>query len=315
MKKKYEVIEEVIERLKKKGLKFKDEDNARDIILRENHYYITEGYEDIFVDLKQSTKRLEIYEEDTYFEELYAIYKLDRDLKGLIFDYINIIETNIKSYVAYAFSSAYGNNDYIKRENFRPENKYDKEFEKLKNQINTNLDRNFLNPRSDVKTYLDKNKFIPLWVLVKVFTFGNIVNFYNLMKLQEKQEVAQALKISPYSLEDYLRMLNIVRNICAHGDILFNIRLNLKIKIRDCDYHKQLGIKKVNNCYECGMNDLFAIMIILKRLLPPEEFNEMFIKIERLLGNVKKELDCLSYDNLLRVMGFPKNYDLLNSLI
>ena len=315
MKKKYEVIEEEIERLKKKGLKFKDEDNARNIILRENHYYITEGYEDIFIDLKQSTKRYEVYEEDTYFEELYAIYKLDRDLKGLIFDYINIVETNIKSYVAYAFSSAYGNNDYLTRENFRPENRYDKKFKKLKNQINANLDRNFLNPKSDVKTYLDKNNFIPLWVLVKVFTFGNIVNFYNLMKLQEKQEVAQALNISPYSLGDYLRMLNIVRNICAHGDILFNIRLNLKIKLRDCNYHKQLGIKKVNNCYECGMNDLFAIMIILKRLLPPEEFNEMFIKIERLLGNVKNELDGLSYENLLRVMGFPKNYDLLNSLI
>ena len=245
---------------------------------------------------------------------MYAIYKFDRDLKGLIFDYINIIENNVKSYVAYAFSDAYGNADYIKRENFRPERRYDKEFEELKLQINSNLDRNFLNPKSDVKLYLDQNKSLPLWVLVKVFTFGNIVNFFKLMKIEDKQEVAQGFNISPYSLEDYLRMLNIVRNICAHGDILFNLRLNFKIKLRDCDYHKKLGIKKVNNSYECGMNDLFAIMIILKRLMQPEEFDEMFIKIERLLCNLKNKLDDLSYENLLRLMGFPENYDLLNSL-
>ena len=134
------------------------------------------------------------------------------------------------------------------------------------------------------------------------------------MKIEEKQEVAQAFNISPYSLEDYLKMLNIVRNICAHGDILFNIRLNYRIKLRDCEYHKQLGIKKINSIYECGMNDLFAIMIILKKLLPIEEFDEMFIKIERLLSNLKKELDALSYENLLKVMGFPQNYDVLNSL-
>ena len=314
MKKRYEVIEEQIERLKGKGLKFKNEEEARKIILRENHFYITEGYEDVFIDLKKSTKRLEVYEEETYFEELYAIYKLDRDLKGLIFDYINIVESNIKSYTAYAFSDGYGNKDYIKRENFRPEKHYNREFKELQEQINFNLDRNFQNPKSDVKAYLDRFGFIPPWVLVKVFTFGNIVNFYNLMKPEDKQEVAQGFNISPYSLDDYLKMLNVVRNICAHGDILFNIRLNLKIKLRDCDYHKILGIRKINKTYEYGINDLFAIMIILKKLLPIEEFDEMFIKIERLLSNVKKELDSLSYENLLEVMGFPTNYDLLNGI-
>lgn len=314
MKKRYEVIEEQIERLKGKGLKFKNEEEARKIILRENHFYITEGYEDVFIDLKKSTKRLEVYEEETYFEELYAIYKLDRDLKGLIFDYINIVESNIKSYTAYAFADEYGNKDYIKRENFRPEKHYNREFKELQEQINFNLDRNFQNPKSDVKAYLDRFGLIPPWVLVKVFTFGNIVNLYNLMKPEDKQEVAQGFNISPYSLDDYLKMLNVVRNICAHGDILFNIRLNLKIKLRDCDYHKILGIRKINKTYEYGINDLFAIMIILKKLLPIEEFDEMFIKIERLLSNVKKELDSLSYENLLEVMGFPTNYDLLNGI-
>ena len=312
--KRYEVIDNQIERLKKKGLQFKDENQAKKIMLRENHYYITEGYEDIFIDLKQSTKRQEIYEEETYFEELYAIYQLDRDLKNLIFDYINIIENNIKSYVSYVFSDIYGNQDFLKRENFKLEKQYDKEFEMLKEQINSNLERNFKSPQSDLKKYSAQNQFLPLWMLVKVFTFGNIVNFYCLMKKEDQQEVAQFFKVSPYSLDDYLKMLNIVRNICAHGDILFNLRLNIRLKPRDCNYHQALGIHKVNHIYESGINDFFAIMMVLKKLLLPVDFQEMFSKMEKILSKVKQEVDNLSYENLLKIMGFPQNYEKLKNL-
>ena len=314
MEKRYPIIEKQIQRLKAKGLKFKNEEKARKIILRENHYNITEGYEDVFIDLKRSNKQKEIYEEETYFEELYAIYKFDRDLKDLCFEYIHILETNIKSYVAYIFSSKYGESNYLKRENFRPEYKYNKEFEILKSKINNNLQRNFSNSKSELKKFYNQNKYIPLYMLVKVFTFGNIVNFYKLMKVEDKQEIAQPINLSPYSIQDYLKVLNIVRNICAHGDILFNIRLYIHIEEKDCNYHKILKISKENNKYKCGINDLFAVMIIFKKLLPEEEFNEMFIKIERLLEHLKREIDNDSYQNLLEIMGFPNNYGELNSI-
>ena len=68
------------------------------------------------------------------------------------------------------------------------------------------------------------------------------------------------------------------------------------------------------NLEKCGINDLFAVMIIFKKLLPEEEFNEMFIKIERLLEHLKREIDNDSYQNLLEIMGFPNNYGELNSI-
>ena len=118
MSKQYEEIDKQINVLKQRGIKFKDEEKAKKIILRENFHYLTTGYEEIFLDLRRSSNNKEIYEEETYFEELYAIYKLDRELKNVIFDYINIVESNIKSYISYEFSARYGNMNFFKRENF-----------------------------------------------------------------------------------------------------------------------------------------------------------------------------------------------------
>ena len=309
-----EKIEQQIELLKNKGIIFKDEEKAKKVILRENYYNITTDYDDIFLNLKKSTSTKEIYQEETYFEELYAIYELDRELRNLIFDYINILEINIKSYISYVFSEKYGEKDFLKIENFRDGNTIPKRFDKLKEQIENNLERDKKNKNSNVQKFLKENGYLSLDVMTKIFTFGNITTFYSLMKLEDKQKVAQNLNISPYSLEKHLKMLNIVRNICAHGDILFNIRFNINLGAKDYKYHAKLGIPMNNYEYAYGSNDLFAIMIIFKSLLDKDDFDKMFIKIEKMLADVKQELDYSSYQNLLKFMGFPANYGMLNEI-
>ena len=52
MEKTYQTIEERINHLKQRGLIFKNEEKAKKVILRENYFYLTEEYEDIFLDLK-----------------------------------------------------------------------------------------------------------------------------------------------------------------------------------------------------------------------------------------------------------------------
>ncbi len=307
-------VEEQIETLKNKGIIFKNEEKSKKIILRENFYNLTTDYEDVFLNLKKSTDENEIYQEETYFEELYAIYILDRELRNLIFDYINILEINIKSYISYVFSEKYGEKDFLKIENFKEGKNISSRLDKLKEQIDSNIERDKKNKNSNVQKFLEENSYLPLDIMTKIFTFGNITAFYSLMKIEDKQKVAQNLNISPYSLERHLRMLNIVRNICAHGDILFNVRFNISLNAKDYKYHAMLRIPIHDNEYKCGANDLFAIMIIFKSLLDKDDFDKMFIKIENMLSDVKKELDLQSYQNLLEFMGFPLNYGMLNEI-
>lgn len=314
MENEFKTIDEQIEELKAKGVMFKNESRAKRILLMENYYYLTQEYEKVFLDLKASTEEQDKYVSETYFEELYAIYKLDRELRDLIFDYINLVETHMKSYISYTFSKKYGYKDYLKRENFIQGEKFDKKVNKLLKEIEQNKQRNFANPKSNIKEYYKEKGFIPLWVLIKVFTFGNITNFYELLKTEDKQEIEQYVNLNIYSILQYLKMLNIVRNICAHGDILFNIRLDRGIYVNDFKEHEKLEIEKENNQYKYGVNDLFAIIMILKKMIDAGEFSEMFVKIEKLLSDVRKELDEASYKNLLKCMGFPKNYMLLDSI-
>ena len=313
MKRSYTVIDQEVEALKKRGLEFHDEQLAKKIFLKENHYNIVNRYEEIFINLKQQAKNM--YETSTYFEELYATYQFDRNLKELILDYINRLETMVNSYIAYSFSDKYGSNDYLKRENFISKDIFDLEFDRLITKINEQKYRIFNLEKNNVKQSISKCDDIPLWILIQSFTFGMTTNFYRLMKLEDKQEVAQAFQISPYSLGTYLKILNIVRNVCAHGDVLFDIRFHQKISPRDCNYHKALLIPKENNSYIYGINDMFAVIIILKKLLDEEDFVEMFDKVEQLLNKVERKLDSISYHNLLKTMGFPKNYEKIKNIV
>ncbi|MBR1540899.1 MAG: Abi family protein [Clostridia bacterium] len=279
MKREYTIINKQIEELKSKGLKFKNEQQSKEIILRENYYFLINGYEEVFLNLKKESNS---YEEETYFEELYAIYSFDRELKNLIFDYINILEINLKSYIVYEYIEKYGEDYLLKKENLDGSYQSRLKLDTLEKKVKENIERNSKND-SDIQKYLNNMEAIPSLILVKYFMFGNITTFYEIMKKEDKAKVAEHFEDTPFVVEKYFRMLNVVRNICAHGDILFD--------------------------FTYGMSNLFSVMTVLKKLLDKEDFEDMFARIEDWLTYVKDEVDELSYHNLLNIMGFPKNYN------
>ena len=153
-----------------------------------------------------------------------------------------------------------------------------------------------------------KNKNLPPWVLVRVMTFGNIKQFYYLLKTEEKEKVAKLLEVDRKYLYTYLQILNVIRNICAHGDVLFNVRLQYKLSKYDNKERERLKIRKINGDYEYGTNDMFAVILTLKKLLDQEDFIPLFLKIENRIKQVQQEIDEISFQYFLKELGFPKNY-------
>ncbi len=312
----YKDINEQIEILKNKNILFKNEEKAKSILLRENYYNLITGYKDIFTDLKLSKKRgIETCALETYFEEIYTIYKFDRKLKNLMFYYISIIETNIKSYISNVFSKKYGTTNYLKESNFNVNENNIKKFEELIVKINSNVERNIDN-YEDIKKCKEEYLDIPLWMLVTYITLGNIIKFYSLMKFEDKKEIAKIVNIKPHDINVYLKMLNIIRNISAHGNVLFNVKLDIKYEInqKGSFYHDKLNIDKINNTYKSGINDILAIIIIFKRLLGKTEYNEFILQFISIIEEVKIELDKESFENFIEAMGLPDNYNLLKEL-
>ena len=78
-----------------------------------------------------------------------------------------------------------------------------------------------------------------------------------------------------------------------------------------CDnhiYHDLLKIRKSDDEYVCGKNDLFALIIILKQLLDPEEFKNMCIEFDHVIETLSYNLHTIKISSVLNRMGFPLNW-------
>lgn len=311
----YKNIDEQIELIKAKNILIKNEEKAKKVLLRENYYNLITSYKDIFINMKMSKKTgIETCEEETYFEEIYAVYKFDRDLRNLMFKYISIIETNIKSYICNVFSERYGTQDYLVKENFDVFPNSEGRFNILIKSINDNVARNIEN-YPELKESYQKTGYIPFWILDTVMTFGNIVKFYVFMKTADKMEIAKLLDMNYKEVQSYLKMLNIVRNISAHNNVLFNLKCSISYSCEyNSRYHDILGIKKADFKYTSGINDIMAVIIVLRRFLEDKEYHHLQTELIEMINEVKEELDSESFENLLEEMGIPIQYTKLEIL-
>ncbi|MBQ5331969.1 MAG: Abi family protein, partial [Oscillospiraceae bacterium] len=95
------------------------------------------------------------------------------------------------------------------------------------------------------------------------------------------------------------------RNACAHGERLFTYRT--ADSIPDLLIHKKLSIPQKGTQYKYGKNDLFAVVIALRYLLPSKLFTEYKRALGKLINDYLKHSSISSVD-ILNEMGFPTNW-------
>lgn len=298
----FRTIQEQISILESKGLIIDDYLFTEDILIRENYFFIS-GYRHLF--LKSPKDRNFI--KGTTFRELYALFNFDRQVRNIVFKNLLIIENNLKSIISYQLSKKYGfrEKDYLRPENFTKvpdkQRQLNDTLKKMKRQIRVNGAQH-----SATSHYLKNYGYIPLWVVVKVLSFGIVGELYTVMKREDQEEIANIYDLSINNLLTYLPILSNYRNLCAHEDILYDHRTQ-KI-IGDTRYHDGLDIPTTDGEYIYGKDDLFALIIILKQLLRPEEFrlliNELSYEIDILCGKLK----VINIGKVLDTMGFPRNF-------
>lgn len=306
--KQFKNLDEQIEILKYKGLVINNYEYAKDILLRENYFFIN-GYRHLF--LKSGTDRF--YIKGTSFEEIYSLFLFDRTLRNILFKNLLIIENNLKSIISYQLSKKYGykEKDYLKEKNFT--NNPDKKrqvndlIKKMKRQIRING-----REHSATLHYVYNYGYIPLWILVKVLSFGIVSEMFSILKDEDQKSIAEIYNLKKEDLINDLPILANYRNLCAHEDILYENRTQKEI--RDTIYHQLLKISKDQYGYTKGKNDLFALIIIMKEMLQKEEFKSMSIEIENAINTLDYNLNTISVEKVLEKMGFPINWQEIVSI-
>ena len=298
----FKTLDEQVDIFKRRGLVVDDEERARQILFRENYFFIS-GYRHLFT---QNGKK-DLFLEGTTFEELYGTFVFDRRIRNIFFKNILIVENNIKSIMSYQLSKKYGykEKDYLDVKNFSSDSMQARQvhdvLSKVRRQIRINGSKH-----TATYHYINNYGFIPLWILVKVLSFGIMSEFYDILKFDDKEEIAKAYNLDVESLTIYLSLLSNFRNVCAHEDILYDHRVQRSIP--DSEYHKLLDIQKVDEEYIYGKNDLFSLVIILKYMLTREEFSLMIDEIKREVDILDDKVSTVPLEAILNKIGFPSNF-------
>ena len=300
--KEFKKIDEQVDILINKGLTIENKEYAKEVLFRENYFFLN-GYRHLLI--KSETDKT--YIKGATFEELYSIFLFDRSFRNILFKNILIIENNIKSIMSYELSLKYGyrEKDYLNYRNFSNNpNKYRQVVDvvkKIKRQVKSNA-----SSHSATMHYVNNYGYIPLWVLVKVLSFGLIGEFYAILKDDDKDKIADIYNLDSTTLSNYLVLLSNYRNICAHEDIVFENKTQRMIE--DTKYHRLLNIPVTNGEYIYGKGDVFALIIIMKAMLREEEFKNLSLEIERNLKNLELNLSTIKIEKVLDRMGFPVNW-------
>ncbi len=212
-------IEQQINQLKFRGMKFHNEEKAK-YYLENLNYYRLSGYWLIF----EENHEPHIFNENTYFEEALNLYVFDRELRLLLLDAIERIEVSIRSRLAYTLAESFGSHAHLKPEIFSSFSSYEKTLSKLKSEIYRNKNEVF------IKHHLDKysEELPPIWVSVEVMTMGQISNWFNNIKdRKHKQVIAKYYGLDEKILSSFLHHLTIVRNTSAHHSRVWNRKFTI----------------------------------------------------------------------------------------
>lgn len=302
MQKTFKTLDEQLDILKSRGLVINDYDKAKNILLRENYFFVN-GYRHLLLKPGKSNE----FMKGATFEELYSIFLFDRRIRNIMFKNILIVENNVKSIISYQMSKKYGykEKDYLNPKHFRQESFKITQVNDIINKMKRQIRLNGKQHRATMH-YISNYGYIPMWVSVKVLSFGIISELYSILKEEDQKEIASFYGIGSRELSIYLSLLANYRNLCAHEDILYDHITQRTIP--NNKYHSFLDIPQVNDEYIYGKNDLFAVVIILRQMLSDSEFSDLINEISYEMDILDGKIDSADTKSILNKIGFPDNW-------
>lgn len=281
-------IAKQIENLQAKGLEIADKVKAANYLSNISYYRLrayTYPFQDNNVDSHPFIKKVA-------FEEIIHLYVFDRQLRLLVFNAIEKIEIAFRTQIIYHFSLEKGAFWHVNPSLFNNPIQFANDIAKLQQEINRSKET-FIKHYHE--TYIDP-KVPPCWMALEVSSIGLLSKiFSNLKENKCKDVIATHFGLKDVGvLENWLRCISLLRNLCAHHSRIWNRRMTKlaipKKPIYDFIENKQILEYKLY-AYLC------TIQYILNIISPEHSFKHNLIA---LMSNCPLAQE--------KEMGFPKNW-------
>lgn len=304
----YKTFNQQLGILRKRGLIVPKDGSPKRFLEQENYYNVINGYKDLFLQ-KDSFGNLLIPEQylpNAHFDELKALFLFDRELRIVFLKYILIFENSFKTVLSHEFSKKYPKpNSYLEIQNYVDDNpkKVLQQISILTKTIHDKVDKN-----GAVKHYIEEYGSVPLWVLVNYLTIGNLSHLYNILIDQDKNTIAKyysdkykkqykiksPLRFSSEDLVSALKIINLVRNKCAHDERLYSSDFG---NVRVANIAKYFGCTLYNN------KKIVVAILYLKILLDKKYFKEFYVELKKIFLRYKNKFKAVSFSEVLKIMG------------
>lgn len=235
------------------------------------------------------------YKKGTSIKDIYSLYIFDDAFRHILMKYILIVELNVKSLLSYSFSEKFGENqsEYQNAMNYKytPNNQRDVNelIQIITKQINNAWKFFYVDHQKK------KHNNIPLWVLIKTLTFGNMSKMYSLQQDCIKSDIAKEFPlIKENQLSIILDILTRYRNVCAHNERLFDFKYQ-QSRLKTTMIHKYFNLYTNNP----SASNLFDVIIFLKYLLNEYEFSSLVEDIDFILQKLSRETNQIQKSQIL----------------
>ena len=278
-------IPEQIDLLKLDGLSFKDESKAKHI-LENISLFRMKSY---LMPLREIGQRK--FKKHACFEDAYALYKFDSELRKIICSELEKIEVSIRTQLSLIMGDYSGIYWFEKSENFRNPSRHSGLLSSLKSELCRSDDEAIIGFQ---KKY--SNLFPPTWITFEISSFGTLSMMYRYLRPgQARRKVARFYGLSDTVMESWLHAIVYVRNICAHHSRLWNRKLSINALIPRSPQLTFITIPKdTKRVY-------YVLSIILYFLQTINPKNTFALRFKQLLSK---------YPNVdTRAMGFPENWE------
>ncbi len=301
MKKLAANIEEQIKLLRDRGVIIDDKTKAEEQLLDIGYYrlgFYAFPFEKTFPQLSNRDHHVK---DGIKFRDIVDLYYFDGDLRKILINYINRIEVNIRTTIAYVASMFYKTNPFWYVDSRNVNKKFLDDFKvridkkgkkhgiyhtKIRKN-NSIIQRHHVNHKSD--------NYAPAWKTFEFMTLGNLCTLFDALKEADlKDKIAKKYLCDTTDFITYLTAIKDIRNSCAHGACIYN--MNLPCAIANCPH---IGLSLTDNQnIKAGIHVILYMINIVshnRRNDMIEELNNLFTR--EMSGNVRDIIDnCIKID-------------------
>ena len=279
-------VDQQIALLQYRNVEIEDIEKAKEILMDIGYYrlgFYFFPFEKTFPALYKERKH--VMRIGTKFEDAVALYYFDFDLRNLLLKYTSRIEVAFRTCVVYNMSNRYDNPCWFVDAGVMASS-FIKDF---RNKVYAGLKKN---PAIARHHFLHrKSKFAPAWKTMEFMTLGEIQTlFENILKVDDQLTISKSFHVNKTQVFiNYIDTVRHLRNICAHGGVLYEMKLAQAIRKGPAGHFQ--GIEK---------NSLYGTLAVVRFMLEQVSINrakEMWAQVCKLLSDL-----CMNHPNLQSVV-------------